>query len=107
MNKRGIALLVCVSAMFAVPKVITRVLLLLELKNPAERVKPLRLRVPWVRVKAPVVPTVNASSKVKVPPETLNPKEENVLPKLVKFCEVIRVGVKLVYVPPDATVKVP
>ena len=71
MFKRGVPLLVLVNAMFAVPKVITRVLLLLELKNPAERVKPLRLIVPLVRVKAPAIPTVNASSKVTVIPEPL------------------------------------
>ena len=67
-----VAAVVLVSAMLAEPKVIARVLVLVELNIPVERVNPLSARVPWVRVVVPLA--VKAAPRVTVMPEPLTPK---------------------------------
>jgi len=93
--------------MFAEPKVIARVLLLLELILPVVNVFPFRLSVPWVKVKEPLVPKLAASAKVTVIPDPLIFKLLVVFPTLVSVPEAINVVIRDVYVPPVERVRFP
>ena len=101
------AAVVLVSAMFPDPKVIERVLVLEELKIPVLKVKPARSSVPSASVVVFVIPSVNASASVTVIPVPLTPKPPRVLPLLVNVVETRNVGSSAVYVPPEASVKLP
>lgn len=71
------------NTMFCDPKVMARVLLLLELKIPVVNVKPLSAIVPAVNVNVFADPKVQASPSVKVEPEALNVMLPCVFPPLV------------------------
>lgn len=103
-----VAAVVLVNAMLFAPKVIARVLLLLELKIPVLNVKPLRLRVPAVRVKVFAAPNVIASASVKVMPEPATNVLPIVLPALVIVPDARNDGTILLAVPrPAFKVKLP
>ena len=103
-----VAAVVLVNAIFAAPKVIARMLLLLELKIPVLNVKPLRLRVPAVRVKVFAAPNVIALASVKVIPEPATFVLPIVLPALVIVPDARNVGAILLAVPrPLFKVKLP
>lgn len=102
-----VAAVVLVSAMFPAPKVIARVLLLLELKMPVLKVNPARASVPAVSVVVLVVPAVIASASVTVPPEALTVIPAIVFPRLVKVPVAAIVGPWEVNVPPADKVMSP
>ena len=90
--KTVVAAVVLVSAMFPAPKLIARVLVLLELKMPVLKVNTSRLRVPAVSVVVLVVPTVIAPASVTAIPEPLIVVLPSVLPALVIIPDARNVG---------------
>jgi hypothetical protein len=62
---------VVVNAIFADPKVITRVAVVVDKNLPVLKVKPFRLSVPSLKEKLRVTPRVQALPRVKVAPEAL------------------------------------
>jgi hypothetical protein len=82
---------------------------LLELKVPIDTLKPAALNAPSVRVRVPVPlePSCNASASVTVIPEPLIVVAPSALPALVTVADARNVGTTAVYVPPEASVKLP
>lgn len=70
-DRTVVAAVVLVNAIFADPKVIARVLVLLELKEPVLNVLPFKSRVPCVRVNVLAVPKAVGPISVTVMPEPL------------------------------------
>ena len=101
------AAVVCVRLMLFDPNAMARVLVLLELKIPVVRSLPLRSRVPAVSVVVAVAISDWLPPRVSVPPEMLTPKPPNCLLNCgVQVCVLVNVGVRPVYVPPEARVNV-
>lgn len=82
-SKTVVEAVVLVNAMFADPKVMERVLELLELKMPVLNVKVLSASVPAVSVNVLVAPSVQALPSVKVDPAALKVTSLSVFPPLV------------------------
>lgn len=82
-SKTVVEAVVLVNAMFADPKVMERVLELLELKMPVLNVKVLSASVPAVSVNVLVAPSVQALPSVKVDPAALKVTPPSVFPPLV------------------------
>ena len=102
-----VAAVVCVRLMLFDPNAMARVLVLLELKIPVVRSLPLRSRVPAVSVVVAVAISDWLPPNVNVPPGMLTPNPANCLLNCgVKVCVLVNVGVRPVYVPPEARVNV-
>lgn len=86
-----------------------RVLLLADENRGAVKVNPARLNVPCVRVKAKPLRAVMsiASASVTVIPEPVTVTLPMVFPTLVTVADALNAGTTDVYVPPDASVRLP
>jgi len=102
-----VAAVVCVRVMLFDPNAMARVLVLLELKIPVVRSLPLRSRVPAVSVVVAVAISDWLPPSVSVPPVMLIPNPPNCLLNCgVQVCVLVNEGVRPVYVPPEARVRV-
>ena len=90
-----------------VPNAIDRVLVLLELKIPVVKLKPLSTSAPLVNVVVPVAINANADPNVVVPDVLLIVNAAMVLLLLVIVPVPTMVAVKVLYVPPLDNVKLP
>jgi hypothetical protein len=88
-----VAAVVLVRAMLPEPKEIARVDEPDELKMPVDNVKLARASVPAVKVKVFVIPSVDASPRVTVPPVAFTVTEPNVLPPVVSVPVAVKVNV--------------
>ena len=101
-----VAAVVCVKLMFVLPNAIARVFVTFELNIPQDNTKPPRSSVPLVSVTVLVAVNVVVAAKVVVPDVLLTVKFVSVALVAVLIVPVPTiVGVKLVYVPPLANVK--
>ena len=88
------------STILLVPKLIPRVLLLLELNVPIVKLPPVKFNVPCTSVNTDVALNVCVPSSVRVPDATFNPIPANTLLYCaVHVCVLVNLGVNDVYVP--------